>query len=188
MKIYTKTGDHGQTGLYGGGRVSKANLRIAAYGETDELNSLVGLARAKALRADQPALESIQNDLFNVGAELATPPKNRKALAASELLAEDRVRWLESEIDRMEASLEPLKTFVLPGGSEASAILHLARTVCRRAERAVVALGKKEKIRPLMIEYLNRLSDYFFVLARFANQQSGVGDVPWTKPVAKLPK
>ena len=183
MKIYTKTGDRGQTGLYGGGRVSKANLRIAAYGETDELNSVVGWARTKAPAADQAPLESIQNDLFNLGAELATPPKNRKALAASQLLTQDRVRWLEAEIDRMEASLDPLRTFVLPGGCEASAILHLARTVCRRAERAVVALGKKEKIRGLTIEYLNRLSDYFFVLARYANKRGGIGDVPWAKPL-----
>ncbi|MEW6777556.1 MAG: cob(I)yrinic acid a,c-diamide adenosyltransferase [Bdellovibrionota bacterium] len=182
MKIYTKTGDRGETGLFGGGRVSKSHPRIEAYGTVDELNAFVGWARTQADPRESGALESIQNDLFNIGAELATPEGNEKATAQAQLLKEDRVRFLETEIDRMEEKLEPLKNFVLPGGSPGAAALHVCRTVGRRAERTVVHMAASEKVRPLVIEYLNRLSDYFFVLARHLNRTSKTPDAPWKKP------
>lgn len=181
MKIYTKTGDRGETTLFGGERVPKSHPRIAAYGTVDELNSLLGVACEWLDREAVEALRRIQNDLFNLGAELATPPENEKAFAYVTLLKEERIRWLESEIDRMDAALEPMNNFILPGGSKGAAFLHLARTVCRRAERKMVELAADTPFRQTLIEYVNRLSDYFFVLARYVNKRAGIADIPWTK-------
>jgi cob(I)alamin adenosyltransferase len=174
MKIYTRTGDTGKTSLFGGARVDKDDARIEAYGTVDELNSFVGIVRAAW--PDSPIdqeLRSVQNDLFDVGAQLAAPGSDRFHGVAPERIAE-----LESAIDRMEGELEPLTNFILPGGSVAAAQLHVARTVCRRAERRVVSLGDGNA---QTIIYLNRLSDYLFVAARFANRRSGVSDVAWKK-------
>jgi cob(I)alamin adenosyltransferase len=183
VKIYTKTGDAGETGLLGGGRTPKDSPRVAAYGEVDELNAALGLARA--LEPDQFAdtlLQTIQRDLFTIGAELATPdPANvPKVLARSgAAIGDSETAALEDAIDGHESRLEPLKNFILPGGTPKAAALHLARTVCRRAERAVVAAGRREAIRPAILRYLNRLSDLLFVLARAANAHAGRADVKW---------
>ena len=163
MKIYTKTGDGGETGLFGGGRIPKDSLRVAAYGEVDEVNAALGLARAlDPPEFADPLLQSIQRDLFTVGAQLATPDpeKLRKALSrGGAALSESDVAALEEAIDDQESRLEPLKNFILPGGAPKAAALHLARTVCRRAERAVVALSRHEQVNPAILRYLNRLSD-----------------------------
>lgn len=188
MKIYTKTGDAGQTGLFGGGRVSKASARVWSYGEVDELNSILGLSRTTPVRSaasevpdeDLDALLArIQSELFDVGAELArTPGREPKGFVPE--IDDACVENLEAAIDRAESELAPLQTFVLPGGSAAAAHFHLGRTVCRRAERRVVALAVEEPpVRPVVIRYLNRLSDLLFVLARLANHRAGVTDVPW---------
>ena len=183
MKIYTKTGDDGETGLFGGGRIPKDSLRVAAYGEVDELNAALGLARALDPQELADALlQRIQRDLFTIGAELATsdPDKLEKALSRSRAaIAESDITALEDAIDSHEARLEPLKNFILPGGTPKAAALHLARTVCRRAERAVVALARDEQISPAILRYLNRLSDLLFVLARAANAHAGRPDVKW---------
>ena len=176
LKIYTKTGDAGETGLFGGGRTPKDSPRVAAYGEVDELNAALGLARA--LAPEQFAdtlLQSIQRDLFTIGAELATPDPTKLANA----IGDSEIAALEAAIDAQEAALEPLKNFILPGGTPKAAALHLGRTVCRRAERAVVAAGRHERISPAIIRYLNRLSDLLFVLARAANAQAGRPDIKW---------
>jgi cob(I)alamin adenosyltransferase len=179
MKIYTKTGDKGDTGLFGGGRVSKANARVDVYGEVDELNSVIGLARATRFDdAVDDLLARVQSRLFDLGAELATSPDSKVELGIA-LVSEAEVLALELAIDKAEEELQPLKTFVLPGGSPAAAHLHLARTVCRRAERKLVALADDEPVRAECIRYLNRLSDALFVLARLANHRGGLGDVPW---------
>ncbi|MFW6023199.1 MAG: cob(I)yrinic acid a,c-diamide adenosyltransferase [Myxococcota bacterium] len=181
MKIYTKTGDRGTTGLFGGDRVSKTHGRVRAYGEVDELNAVLGVARAalpSAATDTGELLQSIQSDLFDVGAELATTAA-RAAKGDLPLLTDAAVERLEQEIDAHEAPLEPLTSFVLPGGAPAAAHLHVARTVCRRAERAVTALGEAEAVRGEVLRYLNRLSDLLFVLARGANHEAGVADVPW---------
>jgi len=179
MKIYTKTGDAGDTGLFGGARVSKACPRVEAYGEIDELNSVLGLALAEPFDDSVTALlTDVQSRLFDLGAELATAPDSKVALGIP-LIGDEQVGALESAIDRAESELEPLKTFVLPGGSRAAAHLHLARTVCRRAERRLVALASEETVRPEAIRYVNRLSDALFVLARLANHRAGIADVPW---------
>lgn len=180
MKIYTKTGDKGETGLFGGERVSKSDPRIEAYGTVDELNATVGVALAALEGRYTEELQRIQSDLFNVGAELAARPGSGKA-AQTVLLEKERIGWLEQEIDKHEASLPALRNFILPGGSPGAAALHLSRTVCRRAERAIVSLAAKESVRGVLIEYMNRLSDYFFTLARLANQDSGIKDVEWKK-------
>ena len=182
MKIYTKTGDTGDTGLFGGPRVRKDDPRIEAYGTVDELNSVLGMARATVLPADiDHLIARIQNELFSVGAELATPKPDT---AGFRIIGELHVEALEREIDHHESSLKPLREFILPGGCVAAAHLHLARTVCRRAERRVVTLAvvAVETVSPEIIVYLNRLSDLLFVLARAVNKQSGESDVPWTKP------
>jgi cob(I)alamin adenosyltransferase len=187
MKIYTKHGDGGETGLFGGGTVSKACERVAAYGEIDELNSVLGLCRTSPLPlasgAADPAIDrllgEIQSRLFDLGAELATSPSYDKALGISLISATD-VEGMEHAIDAAETELLPLTAFVLPGGTAAAAHLHLARTACRRAERAIVGLGAREPLRAELLQYVNRLSDLFFVLARLANRRAGVGDVPWT--------
>ncbi|HEV8196591.1 MAG TPA: cob(I)yrinic acid a,c-diamide adenosyltransferase [Gemmatimonadales bacterium] len=181
MRIYTRTGDEGETGLFGGGRVSKADVRVAAYGEVDELNSSIGVARAtEPLQLFDTQLEAIQRDLFSIGGHLATPDpeKVRAALAKAEL-SPDRVEEFERAMDEAEVALPPLRAFILPAGSAKAAALHLARTVCRRAERGVVALASTEEVPTLFLVYLNRLSDYLFTLARLANQDAGRGDVTW---------
>jgi cob(I)alamin adenosyltransferase len=181
MKIYTKTGDSGETGLYGGPRVRKDSPRIEAYGTVDELNALLGLVRAEELPNEFDALLArIQSELFDVGAELATPDPERHGTA---LVGAARIAALESAIDRFEATLAPLKQFILPGGTRAAASLHVARTVCRRAERHVVTLSHapSETVSADLIIYLNRLSDLLFVLARAANAAAGQADVPWEK-------
>jgi cob(I)alamin adenosyltransferase len=181
MKIYTRTGDTGETALFGGGRVPKDHPRVAAYGDVDELNSAIGVARATAPAAafDQ-LLESIQRDLFSIGGHLATPhaEKVAKALAKAELSLE-RVTIFERVMDDAERELPPLRAFVLPAGAPKAAALHLARTICRRAERSVVSLASAEPVPELFLVYLNRLSDLLFTLARLANHTAGCGDVTW---------
>lgn len=179
MKIYTKTGDAGDTGLFGGARVSKASARVETYGEVDELNSLLGLVLSEPFDTELSALlTNVQSRLFDLGAELATAPDSKVALGIP-LLDDAEVTVLEQAIDRYEAELSPLKTFVLPGGTRAASYLHVARTVCRRAERRLVALSADEAVRPVLVRYLNRLSDALFVFARLANHRAGIADVPW---------
>jgi cob(I)alamin adenosyltransferase len=177
MKIYTRTGDTGETGLLGGVRVKKHDLRIEAYGTVDELNAVLGVVRAArpSSRVDQ-ILDHIQNELFSVGAELATPTTAGSHFGRVE---ESEVARLEEMIDLCETDLAPLRNFILPGGTPAAAQLHLARTVCRRAERLVVALSESSAVSPQLVVYLNRLSDLLFVLARYENAHAGVADVKW---------
>lgn len=178
MKIYTKTGDAGDTGLFGGARVSKASARVAAYGDVDELNSWLGLARAAAAPHLRDELQRIQGELFCVGAELSSNPD--KPLQTGLPMVDDAaVARLEACIDQLEADLPALTTFILPGGSEGAARLHAARTVSRRAERHVVGLAQSARMRSELLRYLNRLSDLLFVMARSQNQADGVTDVPW---------
>jgi len=185
LKIYTKTGDRGETGLFGGQRVAKDHARVEAYGDVDELNSLLGVAIAQLQGTGETAmaeaLGSVQSDLFTVGANLATPAPEDGGRESSfiPVLPEGRVQALEAWIDAAEEELEPLKSFVLPGGTGAAAYLHLARTVCRRAERRVVALSHQATVGEEWLVYLNRLSDLLFTLARLANRRAGVEDVPW---------
>ncbi len=184
MKIYTKTGDDGTTGLFGGGRVKKASTRVEAYGTVDELNATLGLARATRLDpfADG-VLAQAQVDLFTLGAELACVPGKEEKLSMSLVDADDAGR-LERAIDDAEKELPPLRTFVLPGGSPQASALHLARTVCRRAERAVLSIDDTPARNDIVI-YLNRLSDLLFTLARHANLKAGIEDVPWAPRAAK---
>jgi len=181
-KIYTRTGDDGTTALGTGERRKKYDLRIAAYGTLDEVNATLGIARLHT--AEDPSLDSalgrIQNDLFDVGADLCTPGKGKGPGGARLTVTDAQVTWLESEIDRLNAELAPLKSFVLPGGSAAAAYLHLARTVCRRAERLVAELKDKpgESVTPEVLKYVNRLSDFLFVASRYANGK-GARDVLW---------
>lgn len=181
MKIYTKTGDRGDTGLFGGDRVSKASARVEAYGDVDELNSVLGLARAEQLGVEgadrfDALLLAIQSRLFDLGAELAN---GRSKDLGIPLVDDADIEAMELAIDAAETELAPLKAFVLPGGTVLASRLHMARTVCRRAERRVVALASEVELRPETIRYLNRLSDLLFVLARLANARRGVPDVPW---------
>lgn len=179
MKIYTKTGDQGDTGLFGGPRVRKDHLRIEAYGSVDELNAVLGLVRSESPPAEiDSLLKSIQNSLFNLGAELASPDPARMGVA---VVGPAQAQALERAIDLYEARLPPLKTFILPGGCRAAAQMHLARTVCRRAERRLVALAAAESISGDLVVYLNRLSDLLFMLARELNRLSGHGDMAWQK-------
>ena len=169
-RVYTKTGDQGQTSLVGGARVSKASLRVDAYGDVDELNSVIGLARAQVNdKTVDEVLGLIQNDLFTLGADLASPSE-----IAVPRIGESFVKKLEELADRFLAELEPLKEFILPGGSEVGAVLHLARTVARRSERRAVALSEIEELNAETIVYLNRLSDLLFILARVVNHRAGV--------------
>lgn len=181
MKIYTKTGDGGETSLFGGGRVPKHDPRVAAYGDVDELNSAIGLALATEPRDLEVALlEQIQRDLFAIGGQLATRDPTKVASALTKAQIDDRrIEAMEAAIDRGDAVLPPLAAFVLPGGTPKAAALHLARTVCRRAERSVVALREREPVPPVVLVYLNRLSDLLFALARLANQRAGVPDRIW---------
>ncbi|HEX2621184.1 MAG TPA: cob(I)yrinic acid a,c-diamide adenosyltransferase [Phototrophicaceae bacterium] len=178
MKIYTKTGDTGTTSLFSGGRVPKTHLRVEAYGTVDELNSVIGVARALGT-SDQTniRLEQVQNQLFHLGADLATPLDAKAEWVVRVDTA--TIDWLENGIDQMTAELPSLKQFILPGGTPAAAQLHVARTVCRRAERLVVALMDEEKIGEHPLVYLNRLSDWLFTLARWENQQAGIAESTW---------
>jgi cob(I)alamin adenosyltransferase len=180
-KIYTKTGDDGRTGLFGGGRVSKDDLRVEAYGDVDELNAVIGAARSVEMmpRIDE-VIAPVQRDLFAIGALLATPhPEEHRKQLEKARIGDKRIAQLEQAIDDGEEELEPLKAFIMPGGTPKAAALHVARTVCRRAERAVVRLSKVEEVPPVVVIYLNRLSDLLFVLARVANKRAGAGEVTW---------
>lgn len=197
VKIYTKTGDNGTTGLFAGPRVAKNHVRIAAYGTVDELSAVLGCVAAglgstegsRAVEAVsgrellEDLLPRLQSDLFSIGAELATPEPDKHGM---KLLAADRIAELESQIDQADSVLPALSSFILPGGTTTAAHLHLARTVCRRAERDIVSLGEAEPDCDLqrIIVYLNRLSDLLFVMARLENHQRGVADVPWERPSA----
>ena len=176
-RIYTRGGDKGETALVGGKRLPKHHARVAAYGAVDEANAAIGLARLHATDAIDTMLGRIQNDLFDVGADLATPQTGRKAKGALRVVAAQTQR-LEREIDALNAELRPLESFVLPGGTPFAAALHLARTVVRRAERDVAALAARERTNAETLKYLNRLSDHLFVLARHANNR-GQSDVLW---------
>lgn len=184
MKIYTKTGDKGETALYGGTRVSKASARVDSYGNIDELNSFIGSAKCEI--TDEKVLhqlKKIQFDLFTVGSESATPVdkltlangKSRLALMISDIEIEELENWM----DDFEKDLEPLQYFILPGGGKAATSLHICRTVCRRAERSMVFLNETEEVRPELIKYLNRLSDYLFVLARYISKITGEKEEYW---------
>ena len=180
MKIYTKTGDDGTTGLFGGGRVPKDHPRVDAYGTVDELNCHLGAIRSAKLDSHLDALLArAQADLFALGADLASPDRWKAASIVRLLEAKDAL-WLEEAIDRLSADLSPLRTFILPGGAPAGAAVHVARAVCRRAERAVVSLSHSEPVGPGAIVYLNRLSDFLFTLARSLNRAAGVVEEPWT--------
>jgi cob(I)alamin adenosyltransferase len=181
MKIYTKTGDQGSTGLFGGGRVPKDDIRVEAYGDVDELNAVLGVARSVEMmpRIDE-VLVPIQRDLFAIGALLATPDRDKMAQHLQKArIDEGRIGELERAIDEGEAELEPLRAFIIPGGTPKAAALHVARTVCRRAERHVVRLQHDVELPALAIIYLNRLSDLLFTLARVANRRAGAGEVTW---------
>ncbi|HET9948402.1 MAG TPA: cob(I)yrinic acid a,c-diamide adenosyltransferase [Longimicrobiales bacterium] len=185
MKIYTRTGDRGDTALFGAGRVGKGHVRVEAMGSVDELNAVLGWVLAQPLSAaERGRLERVQHDLFALGAELATPePPEGRPRPRTPGLGEGRVEELERWIDEVTAGLPELTAFVLPGGVPAAAALHLARTVCRRAERAVVRLAEAEpgSVDAAVLAYLNRLSDLLFTLARAENHHSGAGDVEWDK-------
>jgi cob(I)alamin adenosyltransferase len=181
MKIYTKTGDTGTTGLFGGGRVPKDDIRVEAYGDVDELNAVIGMARSIEMmpRIDE-VLVPIQRDLFAIGALLATPDRDKMAQHLEKArIDQGRIGELERAIDDGDAELEPLRSFILPGGTPKAAALHVARTVCRRAERHVVRLQREMELPPLAVIYLNRLSDLLFTLARVANRRAGAGEVTW---------
>lgn len=187
MKIYTKQGDAGETGLFGGDRVPKDHLRIRAYGTLDELNAALGLALSPLPGAGIPEvfterLHRVQAELFQLGAELATPRGKKVSITLVEML---EVTQMEKEIDEMEKSLAKLMSFILPGGSHLAAQLHVARTICRRAERELVVLHRAEPLRPVVLQYVNRLSDYLFVSSRFANSLAKIADIPWHAPSAK---
>jgi len=178
LKIYTKTGDEGTTGLLGGTRVPKSNLRIEAYGTVDELNSYVGLLRDQAINEERKdLLKLIQDRLFTIGADLATAPGKDKVVKPD--LVEADIDLLESEMDNMEESLPALTSFILPGGHQSVSFAHLARCVCRRAERIAVALNETESVDPIVLKYLNRLSDFLFVLGRKMAQDLDIEEVKW---------
>ncbi len=180
MKIYTKTGDKGETGLFGGERVSKNNLRLNAYGSIDELNSFLGLAVIEVTNNEvTDVLKDLQNKLFVLGSDLATPETEKNAKLKITRLPESYITDTEKTIDKFEAQLDELKNFILPGGSKGSAILHVCRTISRRAEREVVALKNTEHIGENIVIFLNRLSDLFFVLSRFENKYSDIPDTKW---------
>ena len=181
-KIYTRGGDHGETSLAGGARVAKSHIRVETMGSIDEANAAVGLARlhtrGEHAQESDRMLARIQNDLFDLGADLARPPETTAPARSALRIAQSQIDRLEAEIDTLNADLAPLTSFVLPGGTAASAYLHLARTIVRRAERLAVALMASDGINPLIVTYLNRLSDHLFVLARTLND-GGKGDVLW---------
>ncbi|MFC2103240.1 cob(I)yrinic acid a,c-diamide adenosyltransferase [Bacteroidota bacterium] len=180
MKIYTKTGDNGETGLFGGERVSKNSSRIEAYGTIDELNAFIGLAITEIIDDSlKVLLNEIQNQLFTIGSDLATPDNEKNEKLGIKRTPEEFHLGIEKGIDKYEEKLEQLKNFILPGGSKSAAHLHICRTITRRAERQVVALKSREKIGENIVIFLNRLSDLFFVLARYENAVSGTPDVKW---------
>jgi len=180
VKIYTRRGDSGETDLFGGSRVSKDALRIEAYGTIDELNAAVGFCAATTPADDiRDALTPIQSQLFDLGASLAAPDAANRAKSGTPETDSEDVDALEAQINSLEAELEPLKSFILPGGTPASAALHVARTVCRRAERCMVALHRTEPLSPVALAYVNRLSDLLFVMARVENRRAGQPDVEW---------
>jgi cob(I)alamin adenosyltransferase len=180
-RIYTRTGDAGTTRLASGAQVSKADLRVDAYGTVDETNAVIGLARlsTQGHATLDPILARIQNELFDLGADLATPPAKNEPERPALRVLDSQVTRLEAEIDQLNAPMAELTSFVLPGGTPAAAALHVARTVCRRAERLCVALAARESVSPAALKYLNRLSDLLFVAARYANDE-GRADVLWT--------
>jgi cob(I)alamin adenosyltransferase len=180
-KIYTRTGDRGETSLHGGDRVTKDDSRVTAYGSVDELNARLGVAMATEPEDfESELLQGVQRDLFKIGSRLASPNPEKVSRALHKaVIPPERITDLESAIDRTEAELEPLKQFVLPGGTLKAAHLHAARTVCRRAERHVVRLNRQDPVPEGILQYLNRLSDLLFVLARVANRRGGVADVTW---------
>lgn len=181
MKIYTKTGDAGDTGLFGGGRVKKDHPRVEAYGDVDELNATLGLVRAlEPMPRIDEVIVPIQRDLFSIGALLATPDREKMRASLEKARIDDgRIGELEAAIDRCEQELEPLRSFIVPGGTAKAAALHVARTVCRRAERRVVSLSQTEELPPIVVVFLNRVSDLLFMLARVANRRAGAGEVSW---------
>jgi cob(I)alamin adenosyltransferase len=181
MKIYTRTGDSGDTGLFGGGRVPKDDPRVEAYGDVDELNAVLGMARsAEPMPRIDEVLVTIQRDLFSIGALLATPDTDKMQNHLTKArIGDDRISELEHAIDAGDQELEPLKAFILPGGTQKAAALHVARTVCRRAERRVISLQRDVEIPQIVVVYLNRLSDLLFTLARVANARAGAGEVTW---------
>jgi len=180
MKIYTKTGDKGETGLFGGERVSKNNLRLNAYGSIDELNSFLGLAVIEVTNNEiKNVLKDLQNKLFVLGSDLATPETEKNAKLKITRLPDSYITDTEKTIDKFEAQLDELKNFILPGGSKGSALLHVCRTISRRVEREVVALNNTEHIGENIVIFLNRLSDLFFVLSRFENKYSNIPDTKW---------
>ena len=182
--LYTRTGDAGTTALFGGGRVPKDSPRVEAYGCVDELNSALGVAGSFVEDAQLvQTLQAIQNELFNIGAELASEAGKGKAAEAGHMFTgeEAKIEALERLVDDYDSILEPLRTFILPSGGHGGAMLHLCRTVCRRAERAAVTLAREEPVNPAVISYLNRLSDLLFVLARYANKLEGREETPWQK-------
>ena len=185
MKIYTRTGDRGETGLFGGGRVSKDHVRVEAYGAVDELSSFLGLAirelSGEATGELVPGLRLVQGDLLALGASLATPTAEEGGRAGGSIppLPLERIAAMEEWMDAAERELEPLREFILPGGTEAAARLHVARTVCRRAERRVVALSHEARVDQAIVQYLNRLSDLLFTYARLANRRAGEQDEKW---------
>ena len=183
MKIYTKTGDTGQTGLIGGRRVSKADLRLDAYGTVDELNSWIGLVRDQPVNSERrELLKEVQDRLFTIGAELATDPQKAPKQIMPAIVPAD-VTLLETSMDSMDEELPELRAFVLPGGHQSVSFSHVARTVCRRTERLVIALNDTSPVDPLIIQYLNRLSDYLFVLSRLMAQKLNIDEIEW-KPRA----
>jgi cob(I)alamin adenosyltransferase len=183
MKIYTKTGDGGDTSLFGGGRVGKESDRVESYGQIDELNSVLGMARAEGLGTLDALTQTLQDQLFTIGSLLATPAGS-KASAHVPQLRPEWVTAMESAIDEFDKELPPLTSFVLPGGTKAAAALHFARCVCRRAERRIVPIMRAGDVDQDIIVYLNRLSDLLFTMARVANHRAGVKDVPWVAPKA----
>lgn len=179
VKIYTRTGDKGETGLGGGSRVSKDTLRVEAYGSVDELNSVLGLARSFLNDVEfDSILQNLQRELFTVGADLAAPDPNAPGVPRVD---QGMIDSVERTIDKLEGELPPLKAFILPGGTQGAALLHFARSVARRAERRIVALNNVEKLSDSLIPYINRLSDLLFVLARAANRRSAVSETEWHK-------
>lgn len=179
MKIYTKSGDRGETSLFSGGRVPKHHRRVETYGTIDELNSILGVARAaKPSPQTERWLEDVQRQLFHLGADLATPTEAKSNRVIR--VKPSQVKWLEETIDQMTAELAPLKHFILPGGTLAAAHLHAARTVCRRAERLITALRQEADISEVTVAYVNRLSDWLFTLARFENKQAGESEAKWS--------
>jgi cob(I)alamin adenosyltransferase len=182
VPIYTRSGDEGETGLFGGGRVPKDDPRVEAYGEVDELNAVVGLARSLSQHPELNALaKEVQDQLFTLGSVLATPA-GTKAAAHIPQVKPEWATEMEKAIDRFDQELLPLNQFILPGGAGAAAAFHVARTVCRRAERRVLPLLRRGEVASDVLVYLNRLSDYLFTLARVANHREGVRDVPWKPP------